>query len=975
MKNGPNQQKIEKVRSGAGTPNLKTNQNQTKPINNLALTNQDVNNTVQERVREYVPIGIRNGYNIMLFYVNNGELTKIPNWFDMAGKENEVDEEGRKKKRYIITDAYDLLVELQKRPYGYGVLTGKQPGGFSLIAIDVDIDTEECKERLSKKIEELLDKHKIYYHKEITKSGRLHYYIALDEITDKIKSVPKLPYLGNCFKHKEDKKMQGEIELSIDKPLVVYDGFINDKEPFFTMPAVVSSHQVFENFLEDWKKAFEPKEHVGDIAKEPEKEPKEIVKEAVKEPKKETKPKNNLPISKIAEACRIMYKKGIIDGWKAESVFSAVCILNDIPEEQIKEGIKTIFGGKYDEKRTNYILGLTRRKDKNLLPGIGSVRHYLKITLDSGNGLEAYERELLETLLNDLKQNGYSDYELPEYLVDAENIILDYSAKQTNKDGEVYYKEDYFIEQNLNGIKKVVYVKIITSEKGGIYKPHILDGKVKEIGIKTDILRLVKEGKITAYELLINDKEVYKPSFNFSKIDDVIHEITLIALPYTMLFDNSLYKRYLDRKIKEFIKENGEPIPCLIGKQTGWSDDLKFFFHYGLDDKYHELSKDHILYKKNKAVIKNTEEQHRFVKALLREGKLLGVLLVASVSSLFIKPFGIPGITVILAGNSGAGKTTSCLTSTSLFYYSDDVLLNAQTTKTGLELTISSLNSLPILVDEGALAGFNLSLSDLVFMVSSGTGKARGRKDLSVDFKELKSNVFWTTETTDIDEMKRTGAFRRMLYLVVKSWNDLTEILEAGHRLNEEYAGCGVDYIKYAIEYMEEVKKTFKEETEDFSSKYREITPIALNLHAGLILLEKFYNTRFDSLRETINKVLDNAKALFIENKENVVEKLKEFLNRYLYIHFHIIQNDGKIEKAKQEAWGEYDLEKRVYYIRNDSWNEIVRRLEKERKLLTKELKDAGLLTYKDYRHKATNEKIKTYIIKFDNDKEEEVEI
>jgi hypothetical protein len=638
------------------------------------------------------------------------------------------------------------------------------------------------------------------------------------------------------------------------------------------------------------------------------------------------------------------------------------------------EAFKSIYGSDYDEKRTIYLLNRTKKRDLELLPSLGSVYYYIDTALNSGVELEAYERELLKAALEDLKSSGYSDYELPEYLKNMEDAILDYSIKMSSKDGKVYYKEGYFIEQNVNGIKKVIYINIITSEKGGIYKSHTLDGKIKEVGIKADIIRLVKDGKITAYELLINDKEVYKPSFNFSKIDDVIHEITLIALPYTMLFDNALYKRYLDRKIAEFIKENGEPIPCIVGKQTGWSDDLRFFFHYGLDDKYHELSKEHTLYKKGKAVIKNKEEQHKFVKALLREGKLLGVLLVASVSSVFIKPFGIPGITVILGGNSGAGKTTSCLIATSLFYYSDDVLLNAQTTKTGLELTISSLNSLPILIDEGALAGFNLSLSDVVFMVNSGTGKTRGRKDLSVDFKELKSNVFWTTETTDIDELKRTGAFRRMLYLVVKSWNDLTEILEAGYRINEEYAGCGVDYIKYAIEHMEEIKKAFKKETEDFSSKYREITPIALNLYSGLILLEKFYNTRFDSLRETIDKVIDDAKSLFIENKENVVEKLKEFLNKWLHIHFHVLYKNGKyIERAKQEAWGEYDLDKGVYYIRNDSWNEIVRRLEKERKLLTKELKEAGLLTYKDYRHKATNEKIKTYIIKFDN--EEEVEI
>jgi hypothetical protein len=912
--------------------------------------------------RNYINSGISNGYNIILADPN----TKRPIWM------------GKTASTYTA-NVNDLLSELNKHPnLGYGIVLGKQLKDFYLVCLDIDIDTDECKERISKELEELLSKHNIKYNKEETKNKRIHIYIALDNLSDKIENIKKLPYSGTCVKRKNDRELPGEVELlTKNKVVVVYNGIINNEKPFFVEKAVVNDHRQLENALDEYISRFKPVESNKNTDKEkisediPETKPE---KESEKKPKGKTK-KNKpvLQFEKLVEAYRIIRKYNVFDGWEIEKVFSAYCVRNNIPTEQVMRAFEIIYGSEYDEKRTIWILNRTKKKDLELLPTPASVYYHINTVLNSGIELEAYEKAVLKAALNDLKRNGYSEYEPPEYLQNAENVILDYSLKMGNKKGEVYYKEGYFIEQNLNGIKKVVHVNIITAEKGGIYKYHTIDGKIKEVGIKADIIRLIREGKITAYEFLINDKEVYRPSFNFSKIDDVIHEISLVALPYTMLIDNSLYKRYLDRKIAEFIKENGEPTACVIGKQTGWSDDLKFFFHYGLDDKYHELSKEHILYKKNKAVIKNTEEQHRFVKAFLTEGKLLGVLLVASVSSLFIKPFGIPGITVIVAGHSGAGKTTSCLIATSLFYYSDDVLINAQTTRTGLELTISNLNSLPILVDEGALA-FDLSLNDLVFMVNAGVGKARGRKDLSVDFKELKSNVFWTTETTDIDNLRRTGAFRRMLYLVVKSWNDLTEILETGHRINEEYAGCGVDYIKYAIEHMGDIKKAFKQETEDFSSKYKEITPIALNLYSGLVLLEKFYNARFDSLRETINKVLDEAKALFIENKENVVEKLKEFLNKWLHIHFHVLHPDGKIERAKQEAWGEYDLDEGVYYIRNDSWSEIARRLGKERKLLTKELKEAGLLTYKDYRHKATNEKIKTYIIKFNDDCEEKVE-
>jgi hypothetical protein len=570
--------------------------------------------------------------------------------------------------------------------------------------------------------------------------------------------------------------------------------------------------------------------------------------------------------------------------------------------------------------------------------------------------------------LNDLKSSSFSNYELPEYLENAENVILDYSTKMTNKDGKIYYKEGYFIEQNLSGIKKVIYVNTITSEKGGILKPHLSDGKVKEVGIKANIIRLVKDGKIAAYEFLINDKVIYKPSFTFSKLDDIIHEITLIALPYVMLFDNALYKRYLDRKIAEFIKENGEPIPCIISKQTGWDSDLRFY-HYGLNDKYHELHQEHILYKYHRNLIKEKDKQHEIVKDLLEEGKLLGVLLTASVSSIFIRPLNLPGITYIISGHSGAGKTTSSLIATSLFYYSDDVLINAQTTKTALELTISSLNSLPILVDEGALAGVNLTLNDLVFMVSSGKGKARGKKDLSVDFKELKSNVFWTTETTDIDELKRTGAFRRMMYLLVSSWNDFTSLFKPEDRLNERFAGCGIDYIKYLIEHMEDIKKAFKEETQGFSSKYREITTIALNLHSGLILLEKFYNTKFFELRKTIDKLLNEAKARFIDSRDNVVIQFRDLIESITYQKFHVINDEEGIDKkiSHNETYGEYDKAEGIYYLTSKGLKEIADKLGKNKQLLVRELEKAKVLIAKNvaYYTKATGQTIKVYKIKF----------
>jgi len=233
----------EKVREGGNLPEkTKTKQ----PINNLTLHTTKVNDKKQkqERVKEYIQEGIKNGYNIILIHIENGELTKKPNWLGMntSNYQAKID---------------DLLVALSKKAYGYGVLVGKQLGDFYLICIDIDIDSGDCKDRISKDFEGLLSKNGIKYYKEITKSNRIHYYIALDKITDKMELNSKLPYDGTCIKYKDGKEITGEIELFIkNKSVVVYDGFINDNKPFFIGKTIINDYRNFEKFLDEYISKF-----------------------------------------------------------------------------------------------------------------------------------------------------------------------------------------------------------------------------------------------------------------------------------------------------------------------------------------------------------------------------------------------------------------------------------------------------------------------------------------------------------------------------------------------------------------------------------------------------------------------------------------------------------------------------------------------------------------------------------------------
>jgi len=911
-----------------------------EPTNNLSSVDAKLNDFIQKMIKK-IKTGYENRFNMILHDVK----TKKPVWLGMTASTYKA-------------DLQRILEEYMKRPlsYGYGVVVGQQLNeNLNLIAIDIDIDSVQCKERISKEMEALMNKHEIKYYKEITQTGRIHYYIIVDKITDKMKSISKLPYQGDCFKRKDGKELHGEIEIFTkkNKYIAVYNGRINDMEAFFEQKPEATNHQKVDAFLDRWIKAFESKLLTPD-----------------KEPVKELDTQDeSIYFSKIVEAYKIIRNHNVINGWEIEKVFSAYCIRENIPIDQAIEGFKAIYEQGYDEKRTIRLLENTKKKDLKLLPNLYRACYHISLALDS-DCLNNHEKELLETLLSDLKKNGYANYELPEYLQNAEDIYLRKSSLQLSKDNKHYFKESYFIEQNTDGKKTVVYVSIITSQRKGIYKPHILEQE-KKVGIKAEVIRGIKEGKFEDYEYLLNDKIVYRPSFGFTKVDDIVHEISLISMKYTKFFDISLYKQYLDIKTDKYRKENNDPPPCVFNRNTGWSDDLRFFYHPNLNDNYHELHSDHVLYKLNKDLVIEKDKQHELVKAILEEGKLLAVLLTASAASVVLKPFKIPGVTYVVSGTAGAGKTTSALVSTSLFYLSDDHLMDAQTTRVGLELMISNMNSLPVLIDESALLGVNYTLQDLIFMVSSGKGKTRGKKDLSLDFRHMKSNIFWTSESTDIDMLKRSGAFRRMLYIVVRSWNDFTSLFEAKNRINEQYAGCGIDYIQYLINHMEDVQKAFKEQTKKVLDEYGDISLIALNLYSGLILLEAFYNTKFHALRKTINKLLSEAKARFVDSRDNVVIQVQDYLESIAYQKFHIIDKnvEGEIEikPTRNESYGEYDKINGIYYITGKGIKEAADKLGKNRYLLLNELEKAKVLIGRNesYYTKATSQTIKVYKLKF----------
>jgi hypothetical protein len=942
-------------------------------MENTNIINHVIDN--QKMIKSYIAGGIDKGRNIMLVYLYGKSPLKIPNWFGYKTTEYNAQ---------MIKE--EILSEFDNKPgaYGYGILLGKQPDGSHIVCIDIDIDSD-CKNYVLKQFEEIFKRHNIYYHLEITKSGRYHIYVALDKVTEELKRITKITVDDECVKYKYGKAVPGEIELlGANHPhmATVYAGIINDEKPFFVEELYINSA---EDFLKALKEFISINEEIGDIDKIEELEG--------TEESEETEENQYFDIDKIVDFFKLVRKYNYTDGWDIEKILSAICITQELDGYQIHRVFEEVYGEEYDENRTDYIIEHTREKDPKGLPTIASVIHHAEEFIKD-NRLNEDEKKFLSDLITSLKKHS----KLPDYLLDAENVYLYDSLEKKSKDKH-YYHEWWFIERRIGRTKKVFFVEIETFYPKDIYKPHRRVSRFKIAGVKIDITRILQEGSTRVYEVIINDDEnrIVKPPFYFNRLEDIATEITKQCADLIGRFDITLFQEYISIKLDEFAnKHGGNPPVCVISKTTGWSEDFSMFFHYGTNDEKHELSKEHVLYKSNRAKLSDEQgiiEQHRLVLRLLTEGKLLSVLIAISVSSLFLKPFDLQPITCVLSGNAGVGKTTAALIATSLFYKSDNILINASTTKTGVELMLSALKSLPFVVDESSLASDSVDLLRyLVFSVSSGKGKTRGKKDLTTDTKDLSSNVFWTTEVSDLDAIKRTGAFRRVLNIIVEKWEQFTSVFDVkDFKPHKLYSGGGVFYIRFAESNLDYLRDRFLAETKDFGKIYGELAGIASTIYAGIIFLEEFYSVNikkprqlvFEALRQKVNDLLKDAMRMFVASRDDVLLAVQQYLysniHRFGQVDIEYTEDGGPRRKADgtpiyrvvykphTQALGEYDLFTKTFYITTDGFKTIARELEKEKSILEKALINAGVMTKGDNSRysKVLGYNVRFYEIKF----------
>lgn len=214
-------------------------------------------------------------------------------------------------------------------------------------------------------------------------------------------------------------------------------------------------------------------------------------------------------------------------------------------------------------------------------------------------------------------------------------------------------------------------------------------------------------------------------------------------------------------------------------------------------------------------------------------------------------------------GGSKGGKTAGLKAALSAWGDPEKLMVNFNATQVALERMAGFYNDLPLGIDERQLAGAKQeSLEKIVYMIASGTGRARGSKGGG-----LQSNSTWRTvalatgEEPLSTETTQTGVSTRVLEIYGGPFNE-----EKSASLMHQQAGlnCGWAGPEFIRRVMETDERTITEHYERMVEKVYQIANGTSGSHiagiSAVALADAMIETWIFSESEAEETVSDNGK-------------------------------------------------------------------------------------------------------------------
>ena len=237
-------------------------------------------------------------------------------------------------------------------------------------------------------------------------------------------------------------------------------------------------------------------------------------------------------------------------------------------------------------------------------------------------------------------------------------------------------------------------------------------------------------------------------------------------------------------------------------------------------------------------------------------------------------------------GNSAGGKTAGLKAALSVWGEPEKLMVNFNATQVALERMAAFYCDLPLGIDERQLAGNNQGgLEKIVYMIASGTGRARGAKGGGLQHTSTWRTIALATGEEPLStDTTQTGVANRVIEVYGGPFDNEKEASKMHQATSSCYGHAGIEFVKKILTLDEEkIRDKYDSITKHLSEisggkNGAHIAGIAAVALADMYIDEWFFNGA-DSESRAINmaeNVLDGQSAR--EDTGDVNESARQYI-------------------------------------------------------------------------------------------------
>ena len=342
------------------------------------------------------------------------------------------------------------------------------------------------------------------------------------------------------------------------------------------------------------------------------------------------------------------------------------------------------------------------------------------------------------------------------------------------------------------------------------------------------------------------------------------------------------------------------------------------------------------------------------------------IALAASFSSIIIKMLGIASVIVDFWGMTEAGKTVMLMLAASVWACPDEgqYIGDFLTTDTELEVRADVLNNLPLILDDTSKMKKNIqdNIEQVIYNLSSGSGKKRSNKDLSSErVRTWKNAVIVNGERPLNSFVEQGGAINRILEIGLTEERLFDSPQETAETVRRNYGFAGPVFVE-AIKNIDssEIAKLHKEYTKQLETKetmQKQVLSMAAVLTADKLATDVIFqdgkNLTIDDVKGYLanrSQVSDGARCyeyligVYMEKQQHFMAEQSAYIDQWGRLE-RISPTPEAINIAK--SYGREPPETKSYinfYV--NSFCELLRLGKYSRKAFTSWAKREGLLRW-----------------------------